>query len=462
MNYLPIFLDLKSKCILIVGGGVVAYRKTQLLIKTGAIIKILSHTLSPELLQLSNQKKIIWIQDVFHEMYLQEIYLVIAATNDHDLNKVIVECANKKFLLVNVVDDLKKCSFIFPSIVNRSPIIVAVSSSGNAPVLSKLIRNKIELLLPFKLGKVATLAGKLRNVVKKMFFKASERRYFWERIFNGSFIDAVVNNNLPLAMKLFYLSMNNLNRALGELILVGAGPGDVGLLTLRGFQVLQQADVVLYDYLIHKDMLNLVRFDARCIYVGKNTGDVKLSWIQSDINKLIVELVKDGKKVVRLKGGDPFVFGRGGDEIEAVKNIGGNFQIVPGITSSVGVTAYAGIPLTHRNYSSSVLLVNSCSVDFINGIDWLSLSKLLYTIVIYMCRTKSKLIFNTLLKNNFSLKTPVAIISNGTTVQQKVQIGQLHDLEKLINQSTGPTLLVIGKVVCLHKQFQWFNISNIS
>ncbi|CAL4324066.1 Siroheme synthase [Buchnera aphidicola (Eriosoma lanigerum)] len=459
MNYLPVFVNLRSKFVLVVGGGIVSERKIQLLLKAGAKVNVLSDNLSPNLILLKEQNKIIWINDKFHEKYLKKIYLVIAATNNEILNQKIFEIANKKFILVNVVDDLEKCSFIFPSIVDRSPIIVAVSSSGTAPVLSRLIREKIEAILPFKLGNVANLAGKLRNTVKNFFLNCSDRRYFWEKIFNGSFVNYVLHNNLKLAIQNFYSEMKNDSTLHGELILVGAGPGDLGLLTLRGFQVLQQADVVLYDYLIQRDMLNLVRRDAQCICVGKRVNDKK-SWNQKDINNLIVELVMKGKKVVRLKGGDSFIFGRGGEELEAIKKIGGNFQVVPGVTAAIGAASYAGIPLTHRQYSQNLFFVNAYSHDFSNVIACLSLSKLSYTIVIYMGRTKCELIVTTLNNHSFSIKTPIAVISQGTTMKQQVLIGTLSNLVELINQSTSPTILIIGKVVYFHDKLKWFNDIN--
>ncbi|CAL4323934.1 Siroheme synthase [Buchnera aphidicola (Eriosoma grossulariae)] len=457
MNYLPVFIDLKMKSVLVVGGGDIADRKIRLLLKAKAIITVISIDLSPNLILLHQQKKIIWVKDIFRKIYLKKIYLVISTISNNEVNLNIVQYSNEKYLLVNIVDDLDKCSFIFPSIINRSPIVVAVSSSGQAPVLSRLIKEQIERILPFKIGLVANLAGKLRNKVKNYFHKLSDRRYFWEKIFNGVFVNHILNNNLKLAIETFYLELKSFSKKLGELIIVGAGPGDIGLLTLRGLQVLQQADVVLYDYLVQKDMLNLVRFDAQCIFVGKCVNDKKLSWKQKDINNLIIKLVQEGKKVVRLKGGDSFIFGRGMEELEVVRKLGANFQIVPGITAAIGTAAYAGIPLTHRKYAQNILFLNAYSSDFIHSVNWLNLSKKSFTIVIYMARKKIKLIFLTLINYGFSKNTPIALISQGTTLQQKIYIDCLKNLESISKKLISPTLLIIGEVVHFHEKFKWFN-----
>lgn len=456
MKYFPIFADLKNKPVLLVGSGITAARKAYLLYEAGACIKIIGNNLCQELKKLLKKKNVSLISDVFEEKYVFEVFLVIAATNDNIINQNIFQAANKNMKLVNVVDDQSKCSFIFPSIVDRKTITIAISSDGKSPVLTKLIREKIEKLIPIYISFVAEIAGKWRNKVKKYINNINSRRKFWEELFNSSFIEEIASHNFISAEKILSDHLYNSKKISGELILVGSGPGNPELLTIRGLQVIQSADIVLYDHLVSKEILNLIRRDAQKIYVGKQAGQHTYS--QKEINEKIINLVKLGNKVIRLKGGDSFIFGRGGEELEAAKNACIKFQVVPGITSAIGASAYSGIPLTHRDYSQSILfLTGHLQKNFDDKIKhYFNLYKENQTIVIYMGKLKAKEISEKLILNGFYKNTPVAIISNATKVNQKILIGNIKNMDQISKLLLRPAILIIGNIVNLHKKLKWF------
>ncbi len=456
MDYLPLFADLRQRPVLVVGGGEVAARKIDLLLRAGAVVRIVAQSLSPELEQRRQASQVSWLAERFVPQQLDDVFLVIAATDDAGLNAEVFEQANQRQLLANVVDDQPKCSFIFPSIVDRSPIVVAISSSGTAPVLARLLREKLETLLPASLGKMAEIAGSWRERVKQRFTSMRSRRRFWEQAFDGSFATLVTAGQIPQAEQVLQQQLDNPESIAqnGEVTLVGAGPGDAGLLTLRGLQVMQQADVVLYDFLVSEEVLDLVRRDADKICVGKRAGSHSMA--QDDINHLLVKLARQGKKVVRLKGGDPFIFGRGGEELQAVKAAGIPFQVVPGVTAAAGATAYAGIPLTHRDYSQSVTFITGHLRPDGSSLQWETLAKGLQTLAIYMGTLKAAEISQQLIRHGRAASTPVAVIGRGTRVDQQVLTGTLDNLEHLAQRAPTPALLVIGEVVALHSQLAWF------
>ncbi|CAL4324924.1 siroheme synthase CysG [Buchnera aphidicola] len=458
MNYLPIFLDLKKKNILVVGAGEIAFNKIKLLLRSGAIVNIISKDICSEIKELLNKKKVFWISHTFSSTYIHKMFLVIAATNNIKLNKRVFQICNKFYKLVNVVDDQSKCSFIFPSIIDRSPIVLAVSSGGTAPVLLRLLREKVESILPLRLGDVAKIAGNWRPIIKKKFDNVLERRRFWEKLFNSIFVQYVISRQTKKAIDFLMKMIDEPNILRGEIILVGAGPGNGSLLTLRGLQVLQEADIVLYDNLVSLEILDLIRRDAKCICVGKSAGIKNIT--QDEIIKLLISLAKKGKKVVRLKGGDPFIFGRGGEELEAAKNAGIDVQVVPGITSAIGIAAYTGIPLTHREYAQGVIFItgHKCKNSILNN--WSILSDSSYTLVIYMGSLQALNISQKLIFHGRSKSTPIAVISKGTMIKQKVFIGRLDELDKVVKFAINPSLLIIGKVVLLHKKLEWFNTFN--
>ncbi|MBP2168059.1 uroporphyrin-III C-methyltransferase/precorrin-2 dehydrogenase/sirohydrochlorin ferrochelatase [Erwinia toletana] len=457
MDYLPIFADLKSKPVLVVGGGDIAARKIELLRRAGARIQIASRALCEELQALAEINAVEWLATEFDEAQLDSVFLVIAATDDSQLNARVFAAANQRFRLVNVVDDQPKCTFIFPSIVDRSPLVVAISSSGTAPVLARLLREKLEALLPANLGQMAQIAGEWRGKVKQRFHKMSDRRRFWERAFNGLFASQVAAGNVQGAKQTLDDQLVNPEKAQGEIVLVGAGPGDSGLLTLRGLQVMQLADVVLYDHLVSDEILDLVRRDADRICVGKRAGAHSVP--QEETNRLLVELAQQGKRVVRLKGGDPFIFGRGGEELQAAQAAGIPFQVVPGVTAAAGATAYAGIPLTHRDHAQSVLFITGHCRTGGDGIDWPSLARARQTLAIYMGTVKAAEISQQLIAHGRDASTPVAVIGRGTRQDQQVLTGTLEQLEELAQRAPTPALLVIGEVVNLHAQLAWFQHS---
>ncbi|MGT3243536.1 siroheme synthase CysG [Yersinia enterocolitica] len=454
MDYLPLFADLKRRPVLVVGGGEVAARKIDLLHRAGAQVRVVAQTLSSELEQLHQDGRIHWLALDFLPEQLDEVFLVIAATNDTALNAAVFAAADQRHLLANVVDDQPRCSFIFPSIVDRSPLVVAISSAGQAPVLARILREKLEALLPSSLGDMAAIAGRWRGRVKQHVASMGERRRFWENAFSGRFASLISRGQLAQAEEELQLSLEGQNRNQGEVALVGAGPGDPGLLTLRGLQVIQQADVVLYDHLVSPEVLDLVRRDAQRICVGKRAGAHSVA--QEETNQLLVTLAQRGKRVVRLKGGDPFIFGRGGEELQVVARAGIPFHIVPGVTAASGATAYAGIPLTHRDYAQSVTFITGhCRADG-DDVDWQALARGRQTLAIYMGTVKAAEISQQLIAHGRASTTPVAVIGRGTRADQQVLTGTLAELELLAHQAPTPALLVIGEVVDLHHQIAWF------
>ncbi|WP_174249777.1 siroheme synthase CysG [Candidatus Sodalis sp. SoCistrobi] len=460
MEYLPLFADLRRRPVLVVGGGEVAARKIQLLMRAGAQIRVAARALCPALKEIHQAGGLSWLGESFEPAMLDDVFLVIAATDDAALNARVSQCAEQRHLLANVVDDQPYCSFIFPSIIDRAPIMVAISSGGTAPVLARILREKLESMLPTFLGPMAALAGAWRGRVKQRISSMSGRRRFWEKALNGRFASLVAQGRLDQAEQALDQALNAGPEQGGEVALVGAGPGDSGLLTLRGLQLMQQADVVLYDYLVSQEILELVRRDADRVCVGKRAGEQSMP--QAEINRLLVTLAQQGKKVVRLKGGDPFIFGRGGEELQTVAAAGISFQVVPGITAAAGATAYAGIPLTHREHAQSITFITGHLRDGADALDWQALACGRQTLAIYMGVVKAAEISSQLIRHGRSPQTPVAVISRGTRSDQSVQTGTLAALDQLAQGAPTPALLVIGEVVALHHEINWFGQQNLA
>lgn len=453
MHYFPLFADLKSRPVLVVGGGSVAARKVNLLLQANAEVRIVAQKLNLELTALEAQGKVFWLAKHFSAEQLKSVFLVIAATNDEQLNQRVFRLAESQHKLVNVVDDQPHCSFIFPSIIDRGSLQVAISSAGRAPVLARLLREKLEALLPQHLGKIAEISGKWRDKVKQRLHSVTERRRFWETLFNGRFVNLVKNRQIELAEEELARQLENDYQG-GVVSLVGAGPGDAGLLTLKGLQEIQQADVVLYDALVSDEILGLIRRDADRIFVGKRAQGQYVA--QEDTNQLLVKLARQGKRVVRLKGGDPFVFGRGGEELETLVENRIPFSVVPGITAGIGATAYAGIPLTHRDYAQSAVFVTGHRKADASDIEWQTLARSHQTLVIYMGTLKASLIAEQLQQHGRDSNTPVAIISQGTQLTQTTLVGRLKNLAELAKNAPTPALIVVGEVVELHHKLAWF------
>jgi len=461
MDYLPLFLNLKQQPCLVVGGGNVALRKIELLARAGAQITVVARTINAGIHAVSAEYDLTLKQKAFDNSDLAGMRLVVSATELHPVNIAVAEAAKQQNLLVNVVDDPALCNFIFPAIVDRSPIIAAISSGGASPVLVRLLRSKIESLIPAAYGKLALLAEKFRPLVKQQITDAAQRRIFWENTLQGNIAELVFAGNQPEAEAQLHSQLEQVHNEVqpGEVYLVGAGPGDPDLLTFRALRLMQQADVVVYDRLVSAQIVDLARRDAQKIYVGKQSNLHSLP--QTEINHLLAELALAGKRVVRLKGGDPFIFGRGGEEIETLIQQGIRFQVVPGITAAAGCASYSGIPLTHRDHAQSCLFVTGHLKDGSINLNWRQLTAPEQTVVIYMGLAGLAYICRQLIAHGLPATHPAAIIQQGTTPSQRVLTGTLADLPELAEQADlkPPTLIIIGTVVSLHKQFSWFQPS---
>ena len=459
MDYFPVFLDLKKRRCLLVGGGDVATRKGRLLVKAGAVLRVVAPQISAELRELVQQCQGEMHLREYHASDVDDCVLAIAATDIDSLNQVISQDAKAKHIPVNVVDSPALCTYITPAIIDRSPLVIAISSGGESPVLARLIRTKLETLIPTSYGKLAQFASRWRERIKHRFADTDQRRRFWEKILQGPAAELVFNGQDAQADTLLSDAIHQEDDSLtqGEVYLVGGGPGDPELLTLRALRLMQQADVVLYDRLVSDGVMELVRRDAERIYVGKRRSEHTME--QENINQLLVDLALQGKRVLRLKGGDPFIFGRGGEEIELLAQHHIPFQVVPGITAASGCAAYAGIPLTHRDYAQSVRFVTGHLKDDSTNLHWPELAVPGQTLVFYMGLVGLAEICAALIAHGRAPDTPVALVEKGTTPDQRVLIADLATMAQTVanNNVHGPTLLIIGEVVKLHASLQWFS-----
>ncbi len=458
MDYLPIFINIRNKRCLVVGGGEVAARKVSLLVAAGAQVIVVSPDLNESLASLVAQNKILHRAETFQTVHLEHNALVIVATNDQTLNQLVSKSAMQRQIPVNVVDNPDLCSFIMPSIIDRSPLLVAISSGGRSPVLARQLRAQLETIIPHAYGRLAAIAGKFRDQVKKHFKNPVNRRVFWEKLLQGKFKEMVLAGKDQSAQDYLLQSLQNEKDDLpcGEVYLVGAGPGNPDLLTFRAMRLMQQADVVVYDRLVSSEILDMVRRDATRVYAGKQRDLHTIP--QESINQLLVRLAKEGKRVLRLKGGDPFIFGRGGEEIETLSTHKIPFQVVPGITAASGVASYAGIPLTHRDYAQSCIFVTGHLKNGGLDLDWPTLAQPNQTIVIYMGLHGLSLLCQQLIDYGLPETMPAAMIQQGTTQKQKVVVGSLYTLPDLVAKAklVPPTLIIVGEVVKLHSELAWF------
>ena len=456
MDFLPVFLRLRQQRVLLVGGGHVALRKAQLLLRADAELVVVANEICDELEALLVPPHTAYRRS-YDENDLDGMSLVIAATDDDLVNRRVSVAANARKLLVNVVDQPSLCSFIFPSIVDRSPLLVAVSSGGSAPVLARLLRARLETLIPSTYGNLVQLMGRYRDAVKTRIHTTRLRMRFWEGIVNGPVAELMLSGQPEKAEAMLQatLAESRLNSDKGEVYLVGAGPGDPDLLTFRALRLMQQADVVLYDRLVTAEIMRLVRQDADRIHVGKKRSDHTMP--QEEISKLMVTLAQQGKRVLRLKGGDPFIFGRGGEEIAELAAASIPFQIVPGITAASGCAAYAGIPLTHRDYAQSVRFVTGHLKDDSCELDWSQLVQSGQTVVFYMGLVSLPIICSQLMQHGAAAALPIALVQQGTTPGQRVYTGTLQTLPALVADKNvqPPTLIIVGDVVRLHDTLRW-------
>jgi uroporphyrin-III C-methyltransferase/precorrin-2 dehydrogenase/sirohydrochlorin ferrochelatase len=464
MRYFPLFMDTAGLNCLVVGAGEVAARKVELLLKTQAQVTVVAPQ-ACNTIQLLAQSNNIQLQlRPFAEQDLQHIKLAYIATDSPELNFTIAAQAKAQGILTNVVDEPAYCDFITPSIVDRSPIVVAISSGGVAPVLLRYLRQKLETWIPANIAKLGEFFERFRERVKQGTPDVDARRRFWETVMDGGIAELVMQGAEKQAGELLLqaLTDENHDKGIGQVYMIGAGPGDPDLLTFRALRLMQKADVVVYDRLVSAPILELVRRDAEKIYAGKAQSQHTLP--QQDINLLLVELAKQNKLVVRLKGGDPFIFGRGGEEMEALCEHNIPFQIVPGITAASGAACYAGIPLTHRDHAQSVIFATAHLKDNRLDLDWPSLINSQQTLVFYMGTSALPIICEKLVEYGMEQHSPIAIIQWATRPEQKVVVGTLITIQEQANKAEigPPSLIIVGTVTSLHSALNWFqpNVAN--
>ena len=455
MDFLPVFQNVKGKPCLVVGGGEVALRKASVLVDAGARVKVVS---PDHVAGFSGLRGVEHVTARFAPQHLDGVMLVIAATDDIAVNRQVSELAQARNLPVNVVDAPELCSFIMPAILDRSPLMVAFSSGGASPVLTRMLRGKLETMIPQNYSRLASFAERFREAVKKHVTNPAKRRIFWENVFDGVVAEKVLTGDESSAERMLQQMLadeDNIQR--GEVYLVGAGPGDPDLLTFRALRLMQKADVVVYDNLVAKPIVDMTRRDAQRIYVGKKRADHTMQ--QEEINELLVRLAQEGKRVLRLKGGDPFIFGRGGEEIEKLAAHGIPFQVVPGITAASGVASYAGIPLTHRDHAQACIFVTGHLKDGTMNLDWEQLARPRQTVVVYMGLHGLETLCNKLVEHGLPGTTPIAIVQQGTTVHQRVVTGTLATLpsDPQVAELHAPTLIIVGGVVTLRDKLAWFH-----
>lgn len=456
-NY-PVFMDLIDQPCVVVGGGEVALRKIRLMSAAGARITVIAPELCRDL-QAEFGDKIEHLARDFVDTDIGGYRLVTAATDDQTVNARVSKLAQASNIPVNVVDQPELCSFITPAIIDRSPVLVAISTGGAAPVLARALRNKIETLVPATYGRLAKGMANVRNLVKQRIPEETQRRRFWETLAQGPIAERFLSGNEQQGREELLLQLERYanSETRGAVWLIGAGPGDPDLLTFRALRLMQQADVILYDRLVSEEVLNLCRRDAERIYVGKRRSEHAVP--QTRINQLLVDLASKGNCVARLKGGDPFIFGRGGEEIELLAEAGIPFQIVPGITAASGCASYAGIPLTHRDHAQSCYFVTGHLKNGTVDLDWQRLATSNQTVVVYMGLIGLETICENLIKHGLPADTPIALIEQGTTEHQRVFTGVLQSMAASIAAEDvhAPTLIIIGTVVSLHKNLSWIS-----
>lgn len=457
MKRFPLFVNLDKLPVLVVGGGEIAERKINLIIKANAKVEVLARKFSPNVENLINKNKLKKIKSNLDISTLDSNYsLIIAATDNKQINKKLFNFANKNNILINVVDQPDLCTCTFGSIVERGDLVVAISTGGNAPVFARNLREKFETLLPQSTKQLIDFSASIREKVMNSFSQFNKRRIFWELFFDAFAVKKnITKSNLTTLTNQLIKTLKNKHS--GEVFLVGAGPGDPELLTLRALHLIQKADVCIYDNLVSKEILELVRRDAHMIYAGKLRNNHTIE--QKEINQLLVNYAKKGLRVLRLKGGDPFMFGRGGEEISELMTQKIKFQVVPGITAASGVSAYAGIPLTHRDYSQSCIFITGHEKNGKLNINWSNLIHENQTIVIYMGLNSLPIIVQNLIDSGMRKNMPIALVQEGTTEKQKVMVSTISRVisKTLKSDIQSPVIIIIGEVVKLRKTIKWFN-----
>ena len=459
MKLYPLFADLTRRAVLVVGGGPVAERKVAALLDAGAAVTVNTPALTPQLQRWVAGGRIAHRPEAFAADALERIWLVVAATSDRGLNHAVAALAERLRIFVNVVDDATLCSFHVPAVIDRAPLTIAISSGGDAPMLARLLRERLETLLDHSLGALAALAAGLRQRIRARLPQMAARRRFYESLFAGH-VAALLRQGRPdearAAAERALASAADAGEAAGSVVLVGAGPGDPGLLTLRALRALNEADVILHDRLVSAEVLQLARRDAERIEVGKQAGHHHTT--QHGIHALLLEHARAGRRVVRLKGGDPFVFGRGGEELEFLRAHGIPYEVVPGITAAVACAAYAGVPLTHREHAQSVRFITAHCQASHDALDWVALAQERQTLAVYMGAAELGLLQQKLIAHGRAPSTPFALVENGSRPQQRVVCGTLGQLAQraATHAVQSPALLILGEVAALATSLGWF------
>jgi len=457
MKLYPLFADLTHRAVLVVGGGAVAERKIAALLGAQAQVTVNAGKLTPQLHRWVAQGRIACRHDAFQESWLEQIWLVVAATSDRELNRHIATLAGLRRIFVNVVDDATLSSFHVPAVIDRAPLTIAISSGGESPMLARLLRERLETLLDHSLGALATLSARLRNRIRLRYPQMAARRRFYEEFFTGPVATLLRQGQPKAALSTAEAALAAAStNATGSVVLVGAGPGDPGLLTLRALRALNEADVILHDRLVSPEVLELARRDAERIEVGKQAGNHHTS--QEGIHTLLLEHSRAGRRVVRLKGGDPFVFGRGGEELEFLRAHDIPYEVVPGITAAVACAAYAGVPLTHRDHAQSVRFVTAHCQSSLDTLDWVALAQERQTLAVYMGVGELEGLQTRLIQHGRAASTPFALIENGSRPGQRVITGTLAHLAEraAVHAVRSPALLILGEVAALATSLAWF------
>jgi uroporphyrin-III C-methyltransferase/precorrin-2 dehydrogenase/sirohydrochlorin ferrochelatase len=459
MDFLPLYFDIKGAPCLLIGGGEIGERKARLLVRAGATLDVCAPWISDGVRSLSERSGGSCRLEKYSEAIVKEkpYRLVFCATDDESVNRAVSDYCREINVPVNVVDSPALCDVITPAIIDRSPLIIAVSSGGESPVLARKVKALLDTTIPGAYGNLAKLASKFRHAVKNTFPDIETRRRFWENALNGTVSEKAFAGNMEGAEQALSAMLDSKSvEQEGEVYLVGAGPGDPDLLTFKALRLMQKAEVVLYDRLVSDPILDMLRKDAERIYVGKQRDDHAVP--QSEINQKLVDYAKAGKRVLRLKGGDPFIFGRGAEEIELLAENNVAFQVVPGITAASGCASYAGIPLTHRDYSQSVRFITGHVKNGVVDFRWKEFVEDSQTLVFYMGLVGLPQICAQLIDHGKNPDTPAALVERGTTPHQRVHVSNLADLPDLVTREhvKAPTLLIIGNVVSLHETLSWF------
>ena len=466
MDHLPVFLNVKGQRALVVGNGTLAARKADLLLRAGCDLTVVAPEPNGDLAHLLQQEKVRHKTGRLGADDLDDCVIAFGASADDAINQALYDLAKAARIPVNVSDNPALCDFIMPALVDRSPLLIAIGSGGTTPLLTRMLKARFETSIPASYGRLAEFAGEYRDQVKASIPDLTRRRRFWETMIDGPIAEHLFSGQESEATALMEsllaeAATDGDKPPRGEVYLVGTGPGDPDLLTFRALRLMQQADVVLYDRLIGDGILNLVRRDAERLYVGKMKEDHSVP--QEEISEMLIRLAQEGKRVLRLKGGDPFIFGRGGEEISSLADNGIAFQVIPGITAANGCAAYAGIPLTHRDHAQGYIVVTGHEKDGELNLNWESLIQPRQTVVVYMGLTSLGTIIDGFVSNGADSATPAAVIENGTRKGQRVIVGTLDSLQEKCAAADirSPALIIIGSVVTLRDKLTWFADSSV-